>query len=148
MTDRTDQPDPATARGPWPEVSDMTRLFDHGAPWCVNAAGHPDPEGGYPDPNLHVPPHECRTAALWLDDIRHELVGPPTGLAVYAARAFRFGEERMTTPSADTRIAFDRLDEPDDGSPRFSVTLGDALRIAHHLIQLVESIDNPPNHQL
>lgn len=47
MSDRIDPPHWPSQRGPWPAVSDASRLFDHGWPWCVNAAGHPDPDGGY-----------------------------------------------------------------------------------------------------
>lgn len=46
MTDRIHPPAWHSPRGPWPEVNDLSRLFDHGWPGCVNAAAHPDPDGG------------------------------------------------------------------------------------------------------
>ena len=45
MTDRIHPPAWHSPRGPWPEVKDLSRLFDHGWPG-VNAAAHPDPDGG------------------------------------------------------------------------------------------------------
>src|SRR5215471_13845427 len=67
MSDRIDPPTDQLKRGPWPPVSDHSRLFDHGWPWCVNAAGHPDPDGGYPNPERHQPAYECHSRAAFLD---------------------------------------------------------------------------------
>ena len=55
------QPDWASPRGPWHEVTDHTRIYDTGAHWCADSAGHPDREHGYPHPYLHFPYDECRT---------------------------------------------------------------------------------------
>ena len=30
-------------------VTDLSRIYDHGQPWCVNVAGHSDHNGDYPD---------------------------------------------------------------------------------------------------
>ena len=59
MSDRIDPSSWPSPRGPWPQVSDLSRLYDHGQPWCVNAAAHPDLNDGYPDPDRHLPWHEC-----------------------------------------------------------------------------------------
>lgn len=55
MAETTQPPNWSSPRGPWPDVTDITRLFDHGAWWCVNRAGHPDPDDGYPDVERHTP---------------------------------------------------------------------------------------------
>jgi hypothetical protein len=72
MPDRVDPPNHAFRRGPWPEVTDLSRIYDHGQPWCVNVAGHSDHNGDYPDAR-HAQGHEChsreafvdRAAAIW-----------------------------------------------------------------------------------
>jgi hypothetical protein len=141
VTDRTDQPHRPTVRGPWPEASEVDRIFDYGAPWCINAEGHPGPDDDYPDRSRHFPPYECRTNGLVIDAI-DGITGPPCELEVYAAAAFRFGELREAASPDHTRVIFDCCDEASDTSPRFSVSLGDALRIAQHLTQVVRSVDN------
>ena len=55
MTNRIDPSEWPSRRGPWPEGSDPSRLYDHAQPWCANAAAHPDEHDGYPDPNAHLP---------------------------------------------------------------------------------------------
>lgn len=80
MSDRIDPPSDDFERGPWPPVSDVSQLFDHGWRWCVHAAGHPDPDGGYPHPEGHVPWHECRSRAAFLDDVRRDLDGESVGV--------------------------------------------------------------------
>jgi hypothetical protein len=42
MPDRTDPANWPSIRGPWHEVTDISRLYDFGMPWCVHAARHPD----------------------------------------------------------------------------------------------------------
>ena len=48
MPDHINSPNQATPRGPWPDWDGVDQLHDVGIGWCVNAAGHPDPTGGYP----------------------------------------------------------------------------------------------------
>src|ERR671931_910880 len=101
MSDRIDPTNDHVERGPWPPVDDRSRLFDHGWPWCVNSAAHPDPEGGYPDPHRHVPWPECRGAEMFVDGVCRDLHGEPVGVSVYSAAPFRFGEPRAdASPSA------------------------------------------------
>jgi hypothetical protein len=88
------QPTDTSIRGPWHEVTDVSRLYDFGMPWCVHAARHPDPDGdGYPDAAIHLL-DECRTASLYLDGVEFDLRGPKCGLELYAARGFQFGRAR------------------------------------------------------
>jgi hypothetical protein len=128
VTDRTNPPHRPSRRPsdshPWPEVTDLSRLYDHGAQWCINAAGHPPREAGYPDPLIHVPPFECRTAGLYIDDVTEDLDSPAHGLEIYAARPFRFGEPRIARPAPSTRIVFEYLDANDEPMARFSISLG------------------------
>ena len=65
MSDRIYPPDDGFGGGPWPPVSDPSRLFDHGWPWCVNAAGHPRSARRLPDPGRHLPAHECHSRAVF-----------------------------------------------------------------------------------
>lgn len=102
MTDRIDRENWPTPRGPWHEVLDLSRLYDHGRPWCANAAGHPG-EDGYPDPELHRPWHECRSPEAALDGALLGTDGVPADLTVYLAAPFRFGELRRS--AAHTRHA-------------------------------------------
>src|SRR4051794_17166935 len=140
MPDRTDHPSWPTPRGPWPDADTADRIFDHGAPWCLNADGHPGPDDDYPDQARHFPPYECRTPSLFLD-ATDGLTGPPCELEVYAGRAYRFGELRTAARPDHTRVVFDLYDDTNDLAPRFSITLGDALRIALHLLTVVRTID-------
>jgi hypothetical protein len=63
---------PSLRRGRWAEVTDLSRIYDRGQPWCVNVAGHSDHNGDYPDAR-HAQGHEChsreafvdRAAAIW-----------------------------------------------------------------------------------
>ena len=48
MSDGIHPPEWPSARGPWPEVNDSSRLYDGGWSWCTNAAAHPDDNAGYP----------------------------------------------------------------------------------------------------
>jgi len=140
MPDRTDHPVPPLARGPWPEATD-DRMFDHGASWCANAVGHPGPNDDYPDPQVHLPADECRTPARYVD-ARSGLAGATSDLAVYAARPFRFGERRSAVDPPPTRVVFEVYSEASDTEFRFSVSIGDALRVAMSLMAIVRGIDN------
>lgn len=129
-----------TPRGPWPEATDIDRIFDPGAPWCINAAGHPGYHDDYPNRQRHFPPYECRTRGLYLDG--HDgLDGPTCDLDIYVARSYQFGELREEATPPQTRIVFDLYNETNNHSTRYSVSLGDALRIAAHLLAEVGSID-------
>jgi hypothetical protein len=144
MADRTDRSDWPSPRGPWPEWTDITQRFDHGASWCGNANGHPSAGRDYPHPIAHVPPFECRTAELAIEDARDGLTGDSRDLEIYAARPFRFGAPRTDTGPDAPRIVFDHRDEAGGAGGQVSVSLGDALRIACHLHALVALIDRRP----
>jgi hypothetical protein len=140
MTDRIDPPD-RSSRRPWPEVTDLSRLYDHGRTWCVNARAHPDRNGGYPDPERHLPWHECHTAEAFVDDMRRDLDGAELGVAVYAAAPFRFGQPRGAAPPSEARVVVEtwpaNTDEP---SQRVSIGPADALHLARILVRLVDEL--------
>lgn len=144
MTNRTNGPIPPPEPGPWPEVTDIGTLYDHGAPWCTNAAGHPPREDGYPNPRVHVPPFECRSACLYFDGIRADLTGPSHGLDVYLAQPFRFGQPRTAEPAPSARVVFEYLDDADEPVARFSLATADSLRLALELLRLVTAIRPTP----
>lgn len=141
MPDRTNPANWPNARGPWPEVTDLDRLYDHGRPWCAFASGHPDRDGdGYPDATIH-PAEECRTAALYLDDSALDHNGTSFGLEVFAAERFSFGELRGGAKPALTHIVVEFFDA--DGlqtQKRCSLTVGDGLRLARWLGQLADLV--------
>jgi hypothetical protein len=114
MSDRIDPPCDHVERGPWPHVDDSSRLFDHGWPWCINAAAHPDPDGGYPDPERHRPCHECRSRESFVEDVRRDLDGEPIGVSVYNAAPFRFGQPRDDTPPAAPRVVLETWTADDE----------------------------------
>jgi hypothetical protein len=139
MSDRTvrnsDRPP-----GPWPEVHGNDRIFDHGAGWCTNAVGHPGFDVDYPDPIRHLPPYECRSSGLFVD-AADGLTGRACDVEVYAARPYQFGELRSAAGHASPRIVFDVAGAGSDNTGRFSVSFGDALRIAVHVLSVVRRID-------
>lgn len=142
MTDRSDPPEKPSTRGPWPEVTDVNQVFDTGAWWCVNADGHP--EYDYPDPEIHVPAHECRSVGLVLP-ARFDLSGRDRILDVYVARPYRFGAQRTRDDYfGDRRVLLDVLDSQAEPETRLSLTLGDGLRLARHLARLIDVVDVPP----
>jgi hypothetical protein len=98
MSARIDPPTSDIEQGPWPQVSDASRLYDHGQPWRMNAAAHPDNHDGYPDAERHVPWHECHGRELFIDGARRDLDGAPVGVTVYIAAPFRFGQPRDEAP--------------------------------------------------
>lgn len=142
MADRTDPPDRPIVGGPWPDVSSSEQIFDHGAPWCINDDGHPDYD--YPDPEIHVPWLECRTAGLSVDAVP-DLAGTPYVMEVYIARPFRFGQMRGTSDVEPARLVLEVTDEAGELSARFSLALGDALRIGRHIARLIDLVDQPPD---
>jgi hypothetical protein len=119
----------------------LEQIFDHGAPWCINADGHPDYD--YPDPELHVPAFECRTAGLAIEAVP-DLAGPGHTIEAYVARSFRFGQSRGTSPTDPIRLVLEVTDVDGEIAARFSVGLGDALRLARHVQRLVDLVDQPP----
>lgn len=142
MAESTDPPDLAAVRGPWREVTSLDQIFDHGAPWCINADGHPDYD--YPDPELHDPAFECRTAGVAVEAMP-DLAGPDHTIEVYVARPFRFGQPRGTNSVDPIRLVLAVTDGEGEIAARFSVALGDALRLARHVQRLIDVVDQPPD---
>ena len=140
MTDRIDPSAWPSPRGPWPEVNDASRLYDNGARWCVNAAGHPG-EDGYPDPERHLPWHECRGPEVWLEGARRDLDGEDLEVSVYLAAPYRFGQQRSPSEQAPTRLVIEAAG-PGADSPavRVSLALGEAVRLARILNHLVDQM--------
>ena len=101
--------------------------------WCINADGHPGFADDYPDPMRHIPAYECRSAGLFLD-AADGLTGNSCELDAYLARPYRFGELRSVASVDETRVVFDYFGAATDTTARFSVSLGDALRLALHLL--------------
>jgi len=143
MSDRIDPSSWPSPRGPWPEVHDPSRLYDHGRRWCVNSAGHPGADG-YPDPQLHHPWHECQGPAVWLEDVRRELTGEQIEVSVCVAAPYRFGQPRAPHDTTSIRVVIDAsaigAEEP---TLRMSLGLGEALRLARILNHLVDAISLP-----
>ncbi len=145
MSETTQPENWPSPRGPWPEVSDLSRRFDHGRHWCANAAGHPHPEGGYPDAGVHVPWDECQSAPCLFDDVRVNLLGSIRGLALYGAAPFEFGALRASTPPHRApRIVLELFPDTLLSGPeeivRFSLSLGEALRLSRRIPQLVDRL--------
>ena len=88
----------------------------------------------------HVPAFECRTPGTDVDGVRRDLNGPDCALTVYAARAFRFGQPRADAAEDGTRIVFDLVEAGTDISSRFSLSLGDALRLSRIVERLVDHV--------
>jgi hypothetical protein len=140
MSDRIDPPDDGFEQGPWPRADDPGRLFDHGWPWCVNAAGHPDRDGGYPDPERHLPAHECHSRAAFVDGACLDLDGEPLGVSVYNAAPFRFGQRRDEVRPASPRVVLEAWTSDDETVQRISVTPGEALRLARILVRWADEL--------
>lgn len=148
MPEPTQPSERPRARGPWPDVEDLSRIYDHGRSWCANADAHPDANGGYPDPDRHLPWRECRTLATAIAGVRADLHGAALELEVYAAASFTFGEPR--TPNAtghETRVVLEAYaDGPGTEagySTRLSLSIGDALHLARKLVQIVDVVTVP-----
>ncbi len=140
ISDRIDPPNDDLERGPWPQVNDLSRLFDHGWPWCVNAAAHPDENHDYPDPERHRPWHECRGTEAFLDDVRSDVAGEAVGVSVYNAAPFRFGEAREDTAPAGARVVLETWTGDDEPAQRVSLTAGEALRLARILVRCADEL--------
>jgi hypothetical protein len=142
MTDRIDPTTWPTPRGPWPEVEDPSRIYDHGRPWCINATGHPG-EGGYPDPQAHVPWGECHGPDITLTEIRDHLGGDLLDLSVFVAAPFRFGEPRRLVDNTARLVLEAATESSETPSIRFSLGLGEALRLARAINHLVDEVTMP-----
>lgn len=140
MSDGIDPTNDNVERGPWPPVNDLSRLFVHGWPRCVDAVAHPDPDGGYLDPQCHVPWHECRSRAAFVDDVRLDLDGEPVGVSVYKAAPFRFGQPRDEAPSATPRVVLEVWTNDDAPAQRISFAPGEALRLARIFERYAEEL--------
>jgi hypothetical protein len=140
MSDRIDPPDVGLEQGPWPPADDPGRLFDHAWPWCVNAAGHPDPDGGYPDPERHLPADECHSRATFLNGVCRDLEGEPLGVSVYNAAPFRFGELRDEVRPASPRVVLETWAGDDKTGQRMRLTPGEALHLARILVRCADEL--------
>ena len=98
------------------------------------------PADDYPDPIRHLPPYECRSAGLLLE-AADSLTGSRCELDAYLARPYRFGELRSVATVDEPRVVFDYAGAATDATASFSLNLGDALRLALHLLALVQRID-------
>ena len=144
MSDRIDSLGWPSPRGPWPDVTDLSRLYDHGQPWCVNADGHPDAEHGYPDPGRHLPWHECRSIELNVDGALRELDGEQLGMSAYIAAPFRFGQTRDALAPSSPRIVLESWPvDADEPAQRISLTQGEALRLARTIVRLIDGVIPP-----
>ena len=142
MPDPIDPTIAAPQDRPWPEITEPDRIYDFGAPWCINVAGHPDGYASYPDPQAHVPADECQSRSIYLDDVNVDLTGAALGLQVYAARPYVFGQRQTAGRRGPSRVVLDFYDLADDSATaRFSITPAEALRLAAQLTRLVEMLD-------
>jgi hypothetical protein len=121
-------------------VNELSRLFEHGWPWCANAAGHPDPDGGYPDPERYEPWHECRGAEMFVDGGCRDLDGERVGVSVYNAAPFRFGQPRDGTPPATPRVVLETWMNDLESAQRVGLTAGEALRLARILVRCADKL--------
>jgi hypothetical protein len=142
MTDRIDPTTWPTPRGPWPQVEDLSRIYDHGRPWCINAIGHPG-DTGYPDAGRHVPWDECHGPGATLTEVRDELSGDQVGLTSYMATPFRFGEQRRSTDPAPRLMIETASEHADLPTARISISIGEALRLARLINHLVDQVTMP-----
>lgn len=127
-------PDP---RGPWPEVHDLTRVFDTGWTWCVNADAHPG-DSDYPDAERHLPPHECHGPQVWLDDAQLDLGSGSLDVCIYLAAPFRFGQPREGAKEPRVRLMLEAWDGDGELRARLSVDRGEACHLARVLERLVD----------
>ena len=144
MSDRIDRPDDRPPRGPWPEATDASRVYDHGRGWCVNAGAHPDNNDGYPDPDRHLPWHECRSAEVFVESAIRAVDGDPIGICAYLAAPFRFGQPRNDLEAPPARIVIESWAlDADDASQRIGLSAGSALQLAQILSWLAEELTLP-----
>jgi hypothetical protein len=140
-----------TAEQPWRPIPDdgdsgIRYLFDYGAPWCADRAGHPQfQDDGYPSLNHHQT--ECRSYDGWFGALNDE--GRPGYLSAYLMRPFRFGQQRTSTAD-ETRLAVEFEPAEDDGGPLVRCTVPASIirNLAAHLAQTAGVADGwrPPHH--
>lgn len=156
--DRIDPCSDPTPRGPWPPVTDLTRIYDHGRDWCTHRDARPEQNGGYPAaPHL---PSECRTREYFLDvvtDARTRLdgerddeqVSTAVGLSFYCASAFRFGQARASALPSVPRVVLETWTGRAEGADRsngaampgrVALTVGEALKLARLIEHVVETV--------
>ena len=144
MSDRIDPPDGRSPRGPWPEVTDASRVYDHGRRWCVNAAAHPDANNGYPDPDRHLPWSECRSTEAYAEGAIRPVDGNPIGVCAYLAAAFHFGEQRDEVEPLPARVVIESWDvDGDHASHRIALSPAGALQLARILTRLADELIFP-----
>src|ERR1700712_85878 len=126
-----------TPEQPWRPVVDdddgVHYLFDYGAPWCADRAGHPQfQDDGYPSLNHHRT--ECRSYDGWFGALDDD--GRPGFLSAYLVRPFRFGQERGSTVD-ETRLAieFEPAEDGDGQIFRCTVPASIIRNVAAHLAQ-------------
>jgi hypothetical protein len=126
--------------GLWPQVTDLSRLYDHGAPWCINGRGHPDANDGYPDADVHLPHDECGSRSHYVDCVGEAGIST---LELYAAQPFRFGQERTEIwKSAAPSIVLSAWGSDPGSQPyRLQLTQGDGLLLARHLMAMVDGLN-------
>jgi hypothetical protein len=140
MPDRTESRNWPSDRGPWPEVTTVQRVYDHGFSWCLERDGHPDPSGGgYPDAALHDTA-ECQSRPYLFDGLRVGLLGEPVSLAIYGAAPFQFGALRSGAFRPQARIMLDLADDAESSDQRLSLALGDALAVGRSILKLVDLV--------
>jgi hypothetical protein len=110
----------------------------------VNAAGHPDLHGGYPDAKLHRPWFECRGREAFVTATVPDLEEHAVAVSVYLAAPFCFGHLRADLVPAGPRVV---LEVQSDGEKarvrRVSFAPGEALRLARISTRLADEITFP-----
>ena len=75
MRDRVDPPNQAFRRGPWPEVTDLSRIYDHGQPVVRERRRPLRSQRRFPDAQRHAQGSECHSREALLDRARRDLDG-------------------------------------------------------------------------
>ena len=139
MSDRIDPPAFSEWR-PWPDARDGSLVYDHGQHWCANADAHPDNHDGYPDPDRHLPWHECRSNDIYIDGGGDDLADEPVGISACLAAPFRYGSPRPA-PLSHPRLVLEVWPESrNEAGRRISLPAGEALRLARVLIHLADRL--------
>jgi hypothetical protein len=107
----------------------------------VNAAAHPDRNGGYPDRDRHLPWHECRSLESYVDGARLGLDGQAVGVSAYAAAGFRFGRTRDHAGLSQPRAVLETWPlESTEAAQRISLTPAGALHLARILVHIADGL--------
>ena len=73
-------------------VTDLSRIYDHGQPWCVNVAGHSDHNGDYPDAQRMCHGLSATSREAFLDRARRDLsVTSGTGIPLAVRKRLERG---------------------------------------------------------